>query len=180
MNARLAILVIMLAVTIGLFIGLKGPQLRQDDKPTASPTGLTVCPSQLDEGVIQAEYNERVRRSLDIGTEADPAELGHLLVRAVEIPGWADPEWAVSIVVLGDGQAMVQVVEAESSVWIANSGGEGGRHLTVQPVPVSSTRASTTVPSDLAQELGRIWREELLEVAPRDDNQLPVLDGSTY
>ena len=86
----------------------------------------------------------------------------------------------MSIVLFGDGQAMVQVVEAESSVWIANSGGEGGRHLTVQPVPVSSTRVSTTVPNDLAQELGRIWREELLEVAPRDDNQLPVLDGSTY
>jgi len=142
---------------------------------------LTPCSSHMAEFVIQAEYIDRVRSTLKIGLENDPASLPrqHLLARVVATPGWRDSEWVVSVYLNEEGDSTVEVVEAETSIWIANSGGEGGRVLKRHPVPVAANRSLADLSEDLAQEIGAVWNAALLNVRPQQHQPL-LLDAPTY
>jgi len=127
-----------------------------------------------------SDYLDLVRTTLDIGTETDPARTaGQLVARAVVTPAWRDPEWAVSVYLSGDGEASVELVEADASIWATNSFGEGGRYLKRQPVAVSAHRFRAGIPTSLAKELGTLWRTNLLQVKPVENKRLWV-DAPTY
>lgn len=184
MKTRLAILFILLAALIGLLLGIQVHRGSEAEAhvPGAPSTEITLvpCSPHLAELPQQSEYLNLVRTTLHIGTENDPARTAwQLLARAVATPGWADPEWVVSVYLSRDGEALVELVEADASIWAANSGGEGGRHLKRQPVAVNAHRFSGRISASFAQDIGTFWRTNLLQVKPVENKTLWV-DAPTY